>query len=67
MPEQTEFRTSFGAFTWEFEIRERIDVELIVEELMKTAAFYQQLQLPYQQERVSKSIKDAMLKNNINV
>lgn len=61
------YRTSFGAFAWEFEIRERIDVELIVEELMKTAAFYQRLGVPYQAERVSRSLKDAMLKNNLGI
>ena len=58
---------SFGDFSWEIEVRDRIDVEYVVEDLSKTSAFYIMLNEPYRRPRISKEIKDALLKNNINV
>ena len=58
---------NFGNFSWEIEVRDRIDVEYVVEDLTKTTAFYVMLSESYRRPRVSKEIKDALLKNNLGI
>ena len=58
----TEKRVPFGDVEWVITIQDRIDVEWVVEQQMKAAAFHVRLGTPYAMGPVDKAIKDALLK-----
>ena len=55
----------FEGFRWVFEIKERIDVEYVVEQRMKAAAFHVRMGTAFDMAPTPRAVKDALLRKDI--
>ncbi len=64
MSEPTEKTVRLGVFGFRSVQAERIDAELLVEHLMRTAAYHVMTKTPYARAAISTEIKDALFKSD---
>lgn len=61
----TERTFEFGSFQWKVRIQDQIDVEYVVEHLMRASAYHIKMGVADETAPVGRDIKDALIKNSV--